>query len=85
MIAPIAKALPLLQELQRLGINDTQVLDVMSQIPRELFLPPTLTHKAWEKPHQENLTGTVAAYAPQGSIRRNTPAPKSDYEAWSPE
>ena len=44
-----------------------------------------LTHKAWEKPHQENLTGTVAAYAPQGSIRRNTPAPKSDYEAWSPE
>ena len=28
--------------------------------------PPTekpLAHKAWEKPHQENLTGTSAAYA----------------------
>ena len=48
MTAPIAKALPLMQELQRLGISDTQVLDVMSQIPREVFLPPTLTHKAWE-------------------------------------
>ena len=50
--------------------------------------PPTekpLPHKAWEKPHQENLTGTALAYAPQGSIRRSDPAPRSDYEAWSPE
>jgi protein-L-isoaspartate(D-aspartate) O-methyltransferase len=48
MSANIAKAKPLIQELQRLGISNTKVLDVMSQIPRELFLPPTLTHKAWE-------------------------------------
>lgn len=50
--------------------------------------PPTdkpLAHKSWEKPHQENLTGTMAAYAPAGSIRRAEPADRSDYEAWVPE
>ncbi|MBL9051633.1 MAG: NADH:ubiquinone oxidoreductase subunit NDUFA12 [Tabrizicola sp.] len=50
--------------------------------------PPTkapLKHKAWEKPHQENLTGTEAAYAPPGSIRRATPVARRDYEAWQPE
>lgn len=50
--------------------------------------PPTkapLKHKAWEKPHLENLTGTLAAYAPQGSIRRTAPAERRDYEAWQPE
>jgi len=50
--------------------------------------PPTdrpLPRKAWEKPHQENLTGTALAYAPAGSIRRAEPAKRSDYEAWSPE
>ncbi len=50
--------------------------------------PPTerpMAHKAWEKPHIENLTGTALAYAPIGSIRREQPAPRSDYEAWSPE
>lgn len=50
--------------------------------------PPSerpLVHKAWELPHQENLTGTALAYAPQGSIRRDNPAPRSDYEAWQPE
>ena len=44
-----------------------------------------LTHKDWEKPHQENLTGSVKAYAPAGSIRREKPAPRSDYDAWQPE
>lgn len=44
-----------------------------------------LTHKAWEMPHQENLTGTEAAYAPAGSIRRAAPAARADYEAWQPE
>jgi len=50
--------------------------------------PPTetpLVHKVWEKPHQENLTGTAAAYAPPGSIRKGDPAPRRDYEAWAPE
>ena len=44
-----------------------------------------LAHKAWEKPHQENLTGTALAYAPAGSIRREKPADRGDYEAWQPE
>ena len=44
-----------------------------------------LAHKSWEKPHQENLTGTPLAYAPAGSIRRAEPAPRKDYEAWTPE
>ncbi len=44
-----------------------------------------LAHKAWEKPHQENLTGTALAYAPAGSIRNATPQARSDYEAWTPE
>lgn len=50
--------------------------------------PPTLAplaRKVWEKPHQENLTGTPAAYVPPGSIRRAAPAPRRDYEAWQPE
>lgn len=50
--------------------------------------PPTqapMVHKVWEQPHQENLTGTPAAYAPPGSIRAQTPAPRRDYEAWQPE
>ncbi|MBI6628646.1 NADH:ubiquinone oxidoreductase subunit NDUFA12 [Pontibaca salina] len=50
--------------------------------------PPSeqpLVHKPWEKPHLENRSGTPLAYAPIGSIRRPDPAPRSDYEAWSPE
>ena len=50
--------------------------------------PPThtpLPHKVWEKPHLENLTGSDAAYAPPGSIRRAEPAARKDYEAWQPE
>ena len=50
--------------------------------------PPTerrMDHKVWEKPHQENLTGTALAYAPSGSIRRAKPVERNDYEAWTPE
>lgn len=50
--------------------------------------PPTdkpLPHKAWEKPHLPNLTGTAMAYAPAGSIRRADPTDRGDYEAWTPE
>jgi NADH:ubiquinone oxidoreductase subunit len=50
--------------------------------------PPTkapLKHKAWEKPHVENLTGSDEAYAPPGSIRRVAPVARADYEAWAPE
>ncbi len=44
-----------------------------------------LTHKDWEKPHQDNLTGTALAYAPTGSLRAERPVSQSDYEAWQPE
>ena len=50
--------------------------------------PPSeqpLPRKVWEKPHLPNLTGTVAAHAPAGSIRRADPAPRADYEAWAPD
>ncbi|SDE03277.1 NADH:ubiquinone oxidoreductase subunit NDUFA12 [Limimaricola pyoseonensis] len=50
--------------------------------------PPTerpLPRQSWEQPHQANLTGTMMAYAPSGSIRRSAPADHKDYEAWSPE
>ena len=50
--------------------------------------PPSrapLAHKPWEKPHQENLTGTPAAFVPQGSLRRAAPVERRDYEAWQPE
>lgn len=50
--------------------------------------PPSeaaLAHKDWEKPHHKNLTGTAAAYAPAGSIRRAAPVERADYEAWTPE
>ncbi len=50
--------------------------------------PPTearVIPKPWQKPHQENLTGTDAAYAPPGSIRHGAPALRRDYEAWKPD
>ena len=51
--------------------------------------PPTeapLMRKAWQAPHQENLTGTPKAYAPPGSIRTSAdPVARRDYEAWQPE
>lgn len=50
--------------------------------------PPTEApprRKVWEKPHLPNLTGTAAAYAPPGSIRRPDPVERRDYEAWTPE
>lgn len=50
--------------------------------------PPTkaaLAHKAWEKPHRENMTGTPLAYVPPGSILLEHPVKRQDYEAWSPD
>lgn len=44
-----------------------------------------LTHRVWEKPHLENLTGTAQAYVPAGSLRRGEPVARRDYEAWQPE
>jgi NADH:ubiquinone oxidoreductase subunit len=46
-----------------------------------------LKKKAWEKPHRPNLTGTIHAYRPPGSLARGgerAPA-TGDYEAWRPD
>ena len=44
-----------------------------------------LSHKDWEKPHQENLTGTISAYVPDGSLKSIEPKKRTDNEAWQPE
>ena len=51
--------------------------------------PPTiapLKRQIWEKDHQPNLTGTVRAYRPKGSLARDgeRAAAASDYESWTP-
>ncbi len=52
--------------------------------------PPTvepLKRQSWERDHIPNLTGTVHAWRPQGSIARSGERQKAtgDYEAWRPE
>ena len=41
----------------------------------------------WELPHVPNMTGTPAAYRPQGSTMASgiRPAATGDYQAWTPE
>ena len=53
-------------------------------------LPPTEDGYAphdWELEHQPNLTGTVHAYKPKGSLDRGGVRDKvaADYEAWTPD
>ena len=47
-----------------------------------------LPRKDWEQEHQPNLTGTLHAYRPTGSLTqgsaRQRQATASDYEAWTP-
>jgi NADH:ubiquinone oxidoreductase subunit len=52
--------------------------------------PPTEEHyqaRSWQKPHLPNMTGTAAAYRPEGSLLNAGSRPKvtGDYDAWSPE
>ena len=52
--------------------------------------PPTvapLRRRPWEKEHLPNLTGTVYAWRPKGSIARGGVRERApgDYEAWSPD
>lgn len=52
--------------------------------------PPTeetYTGRAWQKPHQPNMTGTSQAYHPDGSLLNKGQRPRvtGDYDAWSPE
>ena len=52
--------------------------------------PPTiapLKRMAWEKPHLPNLTGTIHAWRPKGSIARGgeRASASGDYQAWTPD
>ena len=52
--------------------------------------PPTrapLKRKAWELDHMPNLTGTIHAWRPRGSITRGgeRASASGDYEAWRPD
>jgi NADH:ubiquinone oxidoreductase subunit len=52
-------------------------------------VPPTQENyrpRAWELPHQPNLTGTPLAWRPPGSTLATgvRPPATGDYEAWSP-
>ena len=52
--------------------------------------PPSeepLRRQPWEKDHHPNLTGTVYAYRPSGSLLtpQGRQASTADYEAWSPD
>ena len=52
--------------------------------------PPTvepLLRRSWEKDHKPNLTGTIDAWRPPGSIAETgqRPAATGDYQAWRPE
>ena len=44
------------------------------------------TPHEWEKQHVANLTGTAAAYRPQGSVLSTgeRPCVTGDYDAWTP-
>lgn len=53
--------------------------DAPSEVP--------LKTQSWEKDHHPNLTGTIYAYKPQGSLDKGGVRQKvsGDYEAWSPD
>ena len=51
----------------------------------ELPTEKPLIKQAWQLEHISNKTGTVEAYAPVGSIKKATPEPRRDYEAWRPQ
>lgn len=42
--------------------------------------------REWQKPHQQNLTGSSAAYRPKGSLANAESRPRvtGDYDAWTP-
>jgi NADH:ubiquinone oxidoreductase subunit len=47
---------------------------------------PEVVRKAWQKPHEPNLTGTPLGYRPPGSeyLGGRRPPASGDYEAWTP-
>jgi NADH:ubiquinone oxidoreductase subunit len=55
----------------------------------QIDTPPSqmpYTPRAWQKPHRPNMTGTIGAYHPKGSMLSRGPRQPAtgDYKAWSP-
>ena len=52
-------------------------------VPESRLPPPRI----WEADHTPNVTGTAAAYRPQGALERGGRRAKAsgDYEAWNPD
>ena len=48
---------------------------------------PETVRRAWQKPHEPNLTGTPLGYRPPGSdyLGGNRPRATGDYESWTPD
>ncbi len=47
---------------------------------------PETVRRAWQKPHEPNLTGTPLGYRPPGSdyLGGHRPPATGDYESWTP-
>ena len=61
--------------------NGTPGLHYTTDLP----IPETV-RRAWQKPHEPNLTGTPLGYRPPGSdyLGGKRPAATGDYESWTP-
>lgn len=49
--------------------------------------PPTVkpfVRNSWETPHQKNMTGSISAYFPDGSLRASNTVSRKDYSPWIP-
>ena len=85
--------LKLLSELKE--IADSLELSKFKKLPKQELIykildqqavtPEKVVKKKWEKPHQENLTGSPLAYAPSGSMRSAKATKAADYEPWIPQ
>ena len=42
----------------------------------------TINKFSWQKKHEENLTGTLKAYRPEGSLASNSKKNTKKYETW---
>lgn len=53
----------------------------------ELPTDNPLPRQVWEKDHEPNLTGTLGAWRPKGSLSRSGVRPRAtgDYQPWTPE
>jgi len=46
---------------------------------------PNSARRIWQKPHQENMTGTPDAWLPPALEGKDRPKATGDYQAWKPD